>query len=59
MKEFSSKLIPLKVDTLQDRKIYCLQVRPCIFRPGIVQAGVVKGLNTRDNKENVRAVVAP
>ena len=27
--------IALKVDVLQDRKIYCLQARPRIFQPGI------------------------
>ena len=33
MKGFSSDFIALKVDVLQDWKIYCLQVRPCIFQP--------------------------
>ena len=31
--EFSSKHVALKVDVLQDRKIHCLQVCPCIFQP--------------------------
>ena len=34
----------LKVDVSQDRKIYCLQARPYICQPGILQAGAVKGL---------------
>ena len=34
MKGLSSKRIALKVDVLKDRKIYCLQARPCIFKPG-------------------------
>ena len=34
MRGFSSKLIALKADVLQDREINCLQARPCIFRPG-------------------------
>ena len=28
------KMIALKVDMLQDRKIDCLRARPCIFQPG-------------------------
>ena len=50
MKGLSSKRIALKVDTgkvLQDRKIYCLQARPCIFQPEILQAVAVKGLNSK------------
>ena len=34
MKGRSSKRVALKVDALQDRKIYCLHARPCIFQPG-------------------------
>ena len=34
VKGFSSKRTALKVDVLQDRKIYCSQARPCIFQPG-------------------------
>ena len=34
MKGFSSKRTALTVDVLQDRTIYCLQARPCIFQPG-------------------------
>ena len=34
MKGFSSKRIALKADMSQDRKIYCLQARPSIFRAG-------------------------
>ena len=34
MKRFSSKHVALKVDVPQDRKIYCLQMRPYIFQPG-------------------------
>ena len=34
MKGFSSKRIALKVDVLEDRKIYCLQARPSGFQPG-------------------------
>ena len=29
---------------LQDRKIHCLQARPCIFQPKKLQAGETKGL---------------
>ena len=32
VKRFLPKRIALKVDVLQDRKIYCLQARPCIFQ---------------------------
>ena len=41
-----SKRIALKVDVLQDRKIYCSQARLCIFSSEILQAGAVKGLKT-------------
>ena len=34
MKGLSSKHIALKVDGLKDRKIYCLQARPCVFQHG-------------------------
>ena len=34
----------LKVDVLQDRKIYCLQARPCIYQPGNFTGWAVKGL---------------
>ena len=33
VKGFSSKRMALKVDVLQDREIYSLQARPCIFQP--------------------------
>ena len=34
MPGLSSKRRALKVDVLQDRKLYCLQARPYIFQPG-------------------------
>ena len=34
MKGFSSKRIVLKADELNDRQIYSLKARPCIFQPG-------------------------
>ena len=34
VKGFRSKRITLKVEVLQDRKIYCWQARPFIFQPG-------------------------
>ena len=34
MKGFSPKRRALKVDVSQDREIYRLQARPCIFQPG-------------------------
>ena len=46
VKRFLSKRIALKVDVLQDRKIYCSQARLCIFSSEILQAGAVKGLKT-------------
>ena len=45
MKGFSSKRTALKVDVLQDLKIYCLWARVhASFSPEIVQAPAVKGL---------------
>ena len=34
VKGFSSRLIALKEDVSQDRKMYCLQACPCSFQPG-------------------------
>ena len=34
MKGFPSKRIGLKVDVSQDRKIYSMKARPCVFQPG-------------------------
>ena len=34
MKGFSPKRSALKVEVLEDRKIFCWQARPCIFQPG-------------------------
>ena len=34
VKKIFMKMIALKVDMLQDRKIDCLRARPCIFQPG-------------------------
>ena len=31
---FPSKRIALKIDVLEDRNIYCLWARPCVFQPG-------------------------
>ena len=36
MKGVLSQRVALKVDALQDRKIHCLQARPCIFQPEIM-----------------------
>ena len=44
MKEFSSKLIALKVDVLQDRRFRAS------FSPDILQAGAVKGLKEQITK---------
>ena len=41
---FSSIRLALKVDVLQDRKMYCLPAHPSIFQPGNVCGGAVKGL---------------
>ena len=49
-KVFSSKHITLKVDVLKDRKIYCLQARPCIFQPGNVTCWSTQGVNGLTNK---------
>ena len=35
----------LKVDVLQDLKIYCLQARPCTFQPGNVTGWCSEGVN--------------
>ena len=45
MKGFSSKLIALKVAVLKDRKIYCLQARPCLFQPGNFTGCGSEGVN--------------
>ena len=46
MKGFSSKHVTLKVDVPQDRKIYCLQVRPYIFQPGNFTGWGSEGVKT-------------
>ena len=45
MKGFSSKLIALKVDPLKGRKMYCFQVRACIFQPGNFTSWSSEGVN--------------
>ena len=45
VKGVSSKLTALKVDVLQDRKIYCLQARPSIFQPGNFTGWGSEGVN--------------
>ena len=46
VKGFSSKRIALKADVLlQDRKIYCLQARPCLFQPGRFTGWGSEGIN--------------
>ena len=62
VKGFASNRTALKGDgnrtgLLQDRKLYCLQARPSIFQPEIVQAGAVKGLKQTlctDGSEGVK-----
>ena len=44
MKGLSSKCIALRVDVIQNQKIYRLQGCPCTFSPQVLQAGAVKGL---------------
>ena len=47
VKGFSSKHSALKVDVLQDRKIYCFQERPCIFQPGNLTGSSSERVNTK------------
>ena len=49
---FASKGIALTVDVLQDRKIYCLQARPCIFQPGNVTGWGSEGVKVVLNWAN-------
>ena len=43
------KMIALKVDMLQDRKIYYLRARPCIFQPGNFTGGGSEGVKRDPN----------
>ena len=45
VKGLSSKRTSLKVDVLEDRKIYCSQARPCIFQPGHFTGWGSEGVN--------------
>ena len=47
MKGFLSKRIVFKVDVIQGRIIYSWQEYPCTFSAEILQAGAVKGLNSK------------
>ena len=52
-----SKHIALKVDVLQDRKIYCLKARPCIFQPGNFTGCGSEGVKAK-GKENLMTLAA-
>ena len=43
----SSQRMALKVDVSQDRKIYCLQARACIFQPGNFTGWSSEGVNVQ------------
>ena len=45
VKGFSFKLIALKVDVSQDRKIHCLPGRACLFQPGRFTCWDSEGVN--------------
>ena len=45
MTGFASKRIALKVDVLQEQKMYCLQAPPCIFQPGNFTGWGSEGIN--------------
>ena len=45
VKGFSSKCTSLKVAVSRDRKIYCLQARPCIIQPGNFTCWGNEGVN--------------
>ena len=48
-------MIALKVDMLQDRKIYYLRARPCIFQPGNFTGWGSGGVNKSDsNLQGIR-----
>ena len=49
VKGSSSKRVALKVDVLQDPKIYCLQARPCIIQPRNCTGWGSEGVNRKDN----------
>ena len=45
VKGFSSKRTALKLDVLQDRKIYCLQALPCVSQQGNFTGWGSEGVN--------------
>jgi len=55
---FSSDHTALKADVLLDRKIYCLQARPCIFQPENVTGRGSEGVKG-DYPENSHVVFCP
>ena len=74
MKGLSSRGIALKVDVLQDQKIYCCRHVRAAFSPELLQAGTVKGLSTvhtegpdsmklgesisKDRREEIRSAIS-
>ena len=50
---FLSKCIALKVDVSQDRKIYCLQARPCIFQPRNFTVRGSEGVETEKQHDDM------
>ena len=53
----ASKRLALNIDVLKDRKIHCLQARPCVIQPGTFTGCGNEGVMAK-GKENLITLAA-